>query len=113
MSFFLSRALFFSSASLAYLYSLTILISLIRRITLTIRVTRLALEVYTICAAFPASGVVPSPVIISQSQPISGIIETVEIMSNQKKKVKKYSSLHNELKSISMEKIIMHATVIP
>ena len=73
--------------------------------TRTILVILPAREVLTSYAALPAVDEPPSPVIRSQIQPTSGIIEAVDMMSNQKKNVKKYSSLEMEARMISIVKI--------
>jgi len=78
-----------------------------------ILVTLPALEVFASCAALPDWGVLPWPVTRSQSQPMSGNIDNVATRSNQKKKVKKYSSLQREPRTNSVKKITKQAEVKP
>jgi hypothetical protein len=80
---------YFYYANLAYLYNFTIRINLINLITLITLVTLEALLVLANCPALLTLPDVPCPVMISQSHPMSGIIERVEMTSNQKKKLRK------------------------
>jgi len=72
-----------------------------------------ARDVFARLAAFDAFDELPAPIIASQIQPISGIIERVETTSNQKKNVMKYSSFEIEARKISIVNAAKQKAVIP
>ena len=81
--------------------------------TLITLVTLPALDVLANCAALPAELLPPPPVQASQTQPMSGSIETVDTASSQKKKLRKYSSFAREARKHSIAKHPKNVAVRP